>query len=125
MERFRDLLASFPGETEATATTDQPFADEYAFVKIRYKQPDADESQLISQPVTTANDIEPGTEARFAAAVAAFGQLLRGGRHTGAYSYDDVVALAKGALGDDPFGYRAEFVDLARRAAIADALERQ
>ncbi|MEM7059178.1 MAG: von Willebrand factor type A domain-containing protein [Pseudomonadota bacterium] len=112
-------------EAEATATTEQPFADEYAFVKIRYKQPDADESQLITQPVTTASDVEPGVEARFAAAVAAFGQLLRGGRHTGEYSYDDVVALAKGALGDDPFGYRAEFVDLARRAAIADALEQQ
>jgi len=53
---------------------------------------------------------------RFSAAVAAFGRLLRGGRYTGEYGYDDVVALAHGARGDDPFGYRNEFVALVRLA---------
>lgn len=62
-------------------------------------------------------------EARFAAAVGAFGQLLRGGRYTGDYGYDDVIALAQGARGDDPFGYRAEFVNLVRLAQSAAALE--
>ena len=62
-------------------------ADELAFVKIRYKQPDADKSQLITRPVTPADRKTPDTEARFAAAVAAFGQLLRGGRHMGDFGY--------------------------------------
>ena len=100
-------------------------SDELAFVKIRYKQPDADESQLITRPVTPADRAAPDTEARFAAAVAGFGQLLRGGRYTGEFSYDDVIALANGAKGGDPFGYRAEFVTLVRLAETAAALPRQ
>ena len=62
-------------------------------------------------------------EARFAAAVAGFGQLLRGGRYTGAYGYDDVIALAQGAKGDDDFGYRSEFISLVRLAKSAADLE--
>ncbi|HSF95144.1 MAG TPA: VWA domain-containing protein [Thermohalobaculum sp.] len=100
---------------------------EYAFLKIRYKAPDGDTSTLITTPVTRAMAVEPdedrARETRFAAAVAGFGQLLRGGRHMGDYSYDDVVALAQGAKGDDPFGYRAEFVNLVRLAKSAAALE--
>ena len=52
-----------------------------------------------------------------------FGQLLRGGRYTGDYGYDDVIALAQGARGEDPFGYRAEFVNLVRLAKSAAAME--
>jgi Ca-activated chloride channel family protein len=100
---------------------------EYAFLKIRYKAPDGDVSKLIETPVTRAAVVEPDApqarETRFAAAVAGFGQLLRGGRHIGDFSYDDVVALAQGAKGDDPFGYRAEFVTLVRLAKSAAALE--
>jgi Ca-activated chloride channel family protein len=62
-------------------------------------------------------------EARFAAAVAAFGQLLTGGRYLGSYDYDDVVALAQSAKGADPYGYRAEFINLVRLAKSAAALE--
>ena len=49
---------------------------------------------------------------RFAAAVAGFGQLLRGGKHTGAFGYDEVQALARAALSDDPYGYRSECLTL-------------
>jgi Ca-activated chloride channel family protein len=77
--------------------------------------------------VTRAAEVDAGDagalETRFAAAVAGFGQLLRGGRHMGDFSYDDVTALAAGAKGDDPFGYRAEFVNLVRLANSAAALE--
>ena len=96
------------------------FGAELAFVKIRYKLPDADTSTLITRPVTLADGHESVAaappDARFAAAVAGFGQLLRGGRYTGGYGYDDVIALAQGARGGDPFGYRAEFIDLVRLA---------
>lgn len=54
---------------------------------------------------------------RFAASVAAFGQLLRGGKYPGDFGYDAVEALAKGALDQDSEGYRREFVALVKRAA--------
>jgi Ca-activated chloride channel family protein len=95
---------------------------EYAFLKIRYKLPGEDQSKLISTPVTDA-DAKPSPEATFAAAVAAFGQILRGGQYTKAFSYDDVITLAQSAKGADPFGYRAEFINLVRMAKTAQALE--
>jgi Ca-activated chloride channel family protein len=102
-------------------------SDEYAFVKIRYKLPGETESKLISEPVKISQasatvDAAP-QEARFATAVAAFGQLLRGGQYTKSYSYDDVVSLAQGAKGSDAFGYRAEFINLVRLAKTAQGLE--
>ena len=109
------------------AETETDLDDEFAFLKIRYKRPDADTSILITRAVTTADAFESvdaaPREARFAVAVAGFGQLLRGGRHTGDYGYDDVIALARGARGEDPFGYRAEFVNLVRLAKSAAAME--
>jgi Ca-activated chloride channel family protein len=102
-------------------------SDEYAFVKIRYKLPGEKESKLISEPVrvgqASATVAEAPQEARFATAVAAFGQLLRGGRYMKAFSYDDVIALAQGAKGSDVFGYRAEFINLVRLAKTAQGLE--
>ena len=112
-----------------TAAPEGGFADEVAFVKIRYKLPGASASALITRPVTAADAFESvraaPREARFAAAVAAFGQLLRGGRHTGAFGYDDVIALAQGARGADPFGYRAAFVGLVRLAKSAAVMAPQ
>jgi Ca-activated chloride channel family protein len=53
---------------------------------------------------------------RFAAAVAAFGMLLRDSEHRGTATFGDVLALAKAGQGDDPGGYRAEFVELVEAA---------
>lgn len=102
---------------------------EYAFMKIRYKLPDSDTSTLITTPVTKASEASNVAQAprssRFAAAVAAFGQILRGGRHTSTFTYDDVVTLAQSAKGEDRFGYRAEFINLVRLAKSAATLETQ
>jgi len=112
------------GETSTPAAAG---AGEYGFVKIRYKLPGEKDSKLISEPVkigAAATTVEAAPqEARFAVAVAAFGQLLRGGQYTKSYSYDDVIALAQGAKGSDAFGYRAEFINLARLAKTAQGLE--
>ena len=117
----------YQGAAGQEANTQEANTEEYAFLKIRYKAPGGDVSTLIETPVTRAAEVDAGdagaVETRFAAAVAGFGQLLRGGRHMGAFSYDDVAALAVGARGDDPFGYRAEFVNLVRLAKSAAALE--
>jgi Ca-activated chloride channel family protein len=102
--------------------------EEYAFLKIRYKLPEEDSSRLITRPVTRRDAVvlgsgATGREAGFATAVAAFAQLLKGGKYTGDYSYDDVIALAQQTRGDDPYGYRTEFVQLVRKAKTAAAMQ--
>jgi Ca-activated chloride channel family protein len=102
-------------------------SNEYAFLKIRYKLPGEDNSKLITEPVTPQSEVEPGArgigqETAFATAVAGFAQLLKGGKYTGDYDYDDVIEMAQKARGEDPFGYRTEFIQLVRKAKTADAM---
>jgi Ca-activated chloride channel family protein len=106
----------------APRTADKsPLTDEIAFLRMRYKAPQGDESRLLERFVTIGqvlSDIEAaGDEFRFAAAVAGFGQLLRGGRYTDSFDYGDVLALARDARAADPFGYRGEFLSLVNLAA--------
>ncbi len=89
---------------------------ELAFLRLRYKVPDGDTSKLLEQSITRA-DLQPSLakaseSLRFASAVAGFGQLLRGGRYTEAFGYGEVLALARGARGDDRHGWKGEFVQL-------------
>jgi len=101
--------------TEPT-TKPSVMSDELIFLRLRYKTPDRDTSQLIELPLTRQNlltEIDKTSKRfRFSAAVAAFGQLLRGGTYTNKFTYADVLALARGARGEDPFGYRSEFISL-------------
>ena len=108
-------------QTEAPAEDVAGSTDEYAFLKLRYKLPNADTSTLISEPVRVedaAADIaaEPA-DVRFATAVAAFAQKLRGNGYADAMSYAQIRALAAGARGADNAGYRAEFLSLVDLAA--------
>ena len=93
--------------------------NELAFLRLRYKMPNADNSKLLEYPVTR-NAIKPLNTAsdnlRFAAAVAGFGQLLRGGDYTEAYNYDQVLQLARQARGTDEDGRRGEFLQLVQLA---------
>ena len=95
---------------------------EIAFVRLRYKAPDGDVSQLIENPVSRdeiKSAAKASSELRFATAVAAFGQLLKGGDYLGAYNFADVIDLASHSKGEDLSGYRSEFLGLAR---LADSL---
>ncbi len=89
--------------------------DELGFLRLRYKLPGESRSRLIEQPIPNEM-VEPGTEQRFGAAIAGFGQLLRGSHYLGNWAWDDAIALANGALGEDPYGYRREAVSLMRLA---------
>lgn len=95
-------------------------SQELAFLKMRYKPVHGADSMLKTWPVTRA-DLQPIASAspdfRFAAAVAGFGQLLGGGRHTGSWTYADVRRLAQSSVGEDRFGYRAEMLRLVDLAA--------
>ncbi len=94
---------------------------ELAFLKVRYKLPGQTESVLMQRPITRA-DVSDSLAAapestRWALAVAAFGQKLRGDPWISAdFGWQEVIDLAQGARGADEFGLRAEFVKLARGA---------
>ncbi len=61
-------------------------------------------------------------EQRFAIAVAAFGQRLRGENALDGYAYARIAELANAARGPDPEGYRAEFIRLIRTAETLGAV---
>src|SRR5690606_24699239 len=88
---------------------------ELAFVKLRYKAPDGDTSKLLEHAVADDVAATPSADFHFAAAVAAFGMVLRESEHRGNASIDQVIALAREGLGDDREGYRAEFVRLVEK----------
>jgi Ca-activated chloride channel family protein len=98
---------------------------EYGFLKIRYKLPDGSESRLIEQPigkVMPAGSTMVKRDVQFSTAVAGFAQLLRGGTYTGKLRFDDVVEEADAARGSDANGYRAEFVQLVKKARTAKGM---
>ena len=102
---------------------------EYAFLRLRYKLPGESTSRLIERPIGPDDELATLEAApdrvRFATAVAAYGQLLRGDPYlSGTFGWDGVIDMAQGARGEDPFGYRAEFISLARLAKTAQAQER-
>jgi Ca-activated chloride channel family protein len=96
------------------------FGDELLTVKLRYKKPNQDTSQKL---VRVVKDIESSLRSssdnfRFSAAVAGFGMLLRNSDYKGDLNYRDVIRLARGSKGEDPNGYRSEFVRLVEQAEL-------
>jgi len=92
-------------------------SDEFAFVKIRHKLPNADKSTLQTFPIGKRQEKSlrrAGDDMRFAAAVAAVGQKLRGDIAVEDYSYEEAIKLAQGAKGKDENGYRAEFIQMVK-----------
>jgi Ca-activated chloride channel homolog len=89
-------------------------------IKLRYKNPDSDRSQLLSVAVRDGAG-ELSANIGFAAAVAQFGMLLRNAEFKGQASWSSAQALARKHRGDDPSGYRAEFVRLVDLAAALGA----
>ncbi|CRM89585.1 magnesium chelatase subunit D [Pseudomonas sp. 22 E 5] len=105
----------------AAAPAAENTSAELAMLRVRYKPAAGGASQLIERPIR--NETAPASaDLRFAAAVAAFAQQLKGdGRYTGSMSLKDTAALARSARGDDPFGLRNEFVQLVE---VAQSLKR-
>ncbi|KAF1702533.1 hypothetical protein CSC68_06455 [Pseudoxanthomonas suwonensis] len=99
-------------------------ADELAHLRLRYKLPGQDASRLVETPVLRSSLRSQASKSlRFAAAVAGYADLLRGGKYVDRWTWDDVERTARGALGEDRFGLRHEFVQLvdsARSVTTAD-----
>ncbi|XVJ48777.1 von Willebrand factor type A domain-containing protein [Pseudomonas sp. UBT] len=100
----------------ATAPAVENTSAELALLRVRYKPAAGGASQLIERPIRNQTT-QASDDLRFAAAVAAFAQQLKGdGRYTGSMRLQDTAALARSARGDDPFGLRNEFVQLVELA---------
>jgi Ca-activated chloride channel family protein len=99
-------------------------AKELAHLRLRYKRPGEDSSRLIQTPILRSQlAVAPSESLRFATAVAAFADALRGGKQIGQWSWNDIAAMAKRSLGTDPWGQRKEFVELVEQAGKLTSAE--
>ena len=92
------------------------FANELAFLKIRYKDPVVKDAKSVEEstpiPFSLTDFSQTDDDYRFAAAVAEWGMLLRNSKYKAKSSYKQVIDLAKNANGKDEEGYRKEFIRL-------------
>ena len=92
------------------------FANELAFLKIRYKDPIVKDAKSVEEstpiPFTLTEFAKTDDDYRFASAVAEWGMLLRNSKYKAKSSYSQVLDLAKNAIGKDEEGYRKEFIRL-------------
>ncbi len=93
--------------------------NELGFLRLRYKLPGQAQSRLIERPIAAHAEARASERLRFAAAVAAFADALRGGKYLDGFGYAQIAALAQQARGNDASGYRAGFVQLVK---LADGL---
>ncbi|HOO21611.1 MAG TPA: von Willebrand factor type A domain-containing protein [Kiritimatiellia bacterium] len=109
-------------EPAAPAIDLENASPEWLTVKLRYKLPDQDTSTKIEVPFTgTFSDFsEASADFRFAAGVAAAGYLMRHDSAVHSIGFPDVVDCTAAATGPDPEGYRREFIDLLKNAAVLD-----
>jgi Ca-activated chloride channel family protein len=114
----------YQSETSIPESNSASFSNELAHLRIRYKLPNESVSKLIQSPVMDSGINARGSESfKFAAAVAAFGQKLRGGTYLESFSYDDIENLARQSRGNDQHGYRSEFMQLVSLANTLDQTE--
>jgi Ca-activated chloride channel homolog len=93
-------------------------SNEMLTVKLRYKKPDGDKSELVERAVTdTDGKFENASvDLKFAAAVAEFGMILRDSDYKGNGTFAAVLEWAEEGKGSDANGYRAGFIELVRKA---------
>ncbi len=97
-------------------------SDELLTVKIRSKDPESDTSVLSEFTVKESEKRfrEASQDFKFAAAVAAFGMVLRDSPHKGNADMERALEWAKEGKGTDNHGYRNEFIRLIHRAISID-----
>jgi Ca-activated chloride channel family protein len=102
-----------PAEPSPAAQSDEIFT-----VRLRYKQPDEETSTELTFPVVDSGQGLSGASPNFqlAAAVACYGMLLRDSQHKGEGTFDLALELAAAGKGEDPSGYRSEFIQLVKLA---------
>lgn len=93
-------------------------SNELLALKIRYKDPEASESELLEMPLVDRGSAFSNASAdfRFVSAVAGFGMVLRDSAYKGSATLDWALTTAQNSRGLDKNGYREEFVRLVQRA---------
>ena len=91
---------------------------EMVTVKLRHKKPDGDMSELTERSFTdNGSKFENAApDLKFAAAVAEFGMILRDSQYKGKGTLGAVIEWAQEGRGSDAAGYRAGFIEMARKA---------
>ncbi|WP_372371061.1 von Willebrand factor type A domain-containing protein [Candidatus Uabimicrobium sp. HlEnr_7] len=119
--QFRPSVDPLKYQKQQIVVPQYDYNDEILTLKIRYKSPSSDTSELLTSVLKTSvkSINNTSTSFRFATAVAAFGMVLRDSQYKNNVSMELVRSLAMSALGQDYYGYRREFVDLVN---IADTL---
>ncbi len=123
------LYEIIPGITDETVRISDPLkyqrtvlnsSNEIMTVKLRYKKPDDNKSTLITKSLAKDEiiDATPSNNFYFISAVAEFGMLLRNSAFKGKADYGKVISRAKANLGDDPYDYRKEFVQIVRKTEL-------
>lgn len=101
------------------------FNNELLTIKLRYKDPQGAKSKLLELSVPYRISKNSSDDFRFSAALASFGMLLRNSEFKGNITIDSILALAKGAKGQDDEGYRSEFIGLVKTAANLHLLTKE
>jgi len=116
-----DVKVWLPDSLRYQTTTVDPRAasnPELAYVKFRYKDPDGDTSKLVTSAILDTTAPRPSPDFLFQSAVVEFGLLLRQSEYLGAADLERVLRNARASVGEDPHGYRAEFVKLVEAAQL-------
>ena len=96
-------------------------SEELFQVKMRYKEPAEERSQLLVEHIMDRKGADiPSDNIRFAAAVAEYAMLLRNSEYKGQSSYNQVIELAQRARGQDAEGYRSEFIRMVELSQLLD-----
>ena len=112
-----DTLKYQPAIAPATYAANE-FSSELLTLKLRYKQPEGNTSKLLEFPATDsgASYGKASADFKFATAVAAFGMVLRDSEYKGSANFEGILELAEEGKGADAGGYRAEFINLVKKA---------
>lgn len=95
------------------------FKDELATMKFRYKEPNGTVSKLIEQTVPQQTK-DPSDDFEFIQSVVEFALILRDSKYAGTSNFDAVLKRAQEAKGNDPYGYRNEFILLVEKAKLIE-----
>jgi Ca-activated chloride channel homolog len=108
------LKYSVPPENARSNST------EMLAIKLRFKRPDGNKSELLERAVVDDGKQFPNASAdfKFAAAVAEFGMLLRDSEFKGSGTMGAVLHWAQGGKSADTNGCRAGFLELVRKAQV-------
>lgn len=93
-------------------------ANEYGFLKMRYKLANQSVSKLVEHTIPVAQS-DSNQDVNFSIAAASFAQYLKGGKYLGELSLTGIAKMARASKGKDDYGYRSEFIQLVELAQVA------